>query len=287
MKINWSQAVAQLDRRGESFVIATLIVTRGSTPRNSGSKMVITKDAIYDTLGGGHLEHKIIQHANQMLVKNQPLQELKQFDLGIHLDQCCGGSTQVLFEAYEETRVNIMLFGAGHVGQALQPLLASLPCKIIWVDERAGLFPKQTLAPNIEKLVTHDPASQVEKMPANSFYIVLTHKHQLDFDLCGQIFARNDFSYLGLIGSQTKWRRFKRRFLRDGISQDQLDRVSCPIGLKQVEGKLPAEIAIAIAAQVVSQYNQLAKETERNCGQNSSHKKRQGVSAEMIKELLP
>ncbi|MDQ7048434.1 MAG: xanthine dehydrogenase accessory protein XdhC [Enterobacterales bacterium] len=279
MKISWSQALAKLDQAGEAFVIATLITTRGSTPRNSGSKMVIAKNAIYDTLGGGHLEYKIIKQANKMLLENKTQQDLKQFDLGIHLDQCCGGRTQVLFEAFEDSRVNIMIFGAGHVGQALQPLLASLPCRIRWVDSRNELLNGLPVTPNVEKLVSADPISQVEQMPSNSFYIVLTHKHQLDFELCTKILTRNDFSYLGLIGSHTKWRRFKKRLLRDGITQQQIDRVSCPIGLEKVVGKLPAEIAISIAAQVVSRYSELALPV--------TNKNQQRVKQNLIEELMP
>jgi len=258
MKISWSQAIHQLSEAGQGYVIATLISTRGSTPRNSGSKMVITKDAIYDTVGGGHLEHKIIQQANQLLLQNNTRQQIKQFDLGIHLDQCCGGSTHVLFESFQQEQVNIMLFGAGHVGQALIPLLASLPCHITWVDNRSSQFPASLEKfNNIDTLVSAQPAMEVVKMPSASFYIVLTHKHQLDFDICSQILLRDDAAYLGLIGSKTKWRRFSRRFLRDGFSQKQIDQINCPIGLADVKGKLPAEIAIAIAAQVIATYTAL------------------------------
>jgi len=258
MKISWSQAIHQLSEAGQGYVIATLISTRGSTPRNSGSKMVIAKDAIYDTVGGGHLEHKIIQQANQLLLQNNTRQQIKQFDLGIHLDQCCGGSTHVLFESFQQEQVNIMLFGAGHVGQALIPLLASLPCHITWVDNRSSQFPASLEKfNNIDTRVSAQPAMEVVKMPSASFYIVLTHKHQLDFDICSQILLRDDAAYLGLIGSKTKWRRFSRRFLRDGFSQKQIDQINCPIGLADVKGKLHAEIAIAIAAQVIATYTVL------------------------------
>jgi len=255
MKINWSEAVYKLSRQGQAYVIVTLIGAAGSTPRDSGSKMLVAKEGLFDTVGGGRLEYEIVEFANQLLLKDESCQRLKQFDLGIHLDQCCGGSTNVLFECFAQTRVNIILFGAGHVGRALLPILASLPCKVHWVDSRNSQFPEEVLNyPNVEKIVSSDPPLEVDKMPINSFYIVLTHKHQMDFDICAKIFDRSDFRYFGLIGSKTKWRRFQRRFLKKGITQGQLDQVSCPIGFSGVSGKLPAEIAVAIAAEVIAIY---------------------------------
>jgi len=279
MKTNWSEAAYQLSRQGQAYVIVTLIGVSGSTPRNSGSKMIIAKEALFDTVGGGRLEHEIVKFANNLLLAGDSCQHLKQFDLGIHMDQCCGGSTNVLFECFAQTRVNIMLFGAGHVGRALLPILATLPCKIVWVDSRGEQFPNDiSKYSNVEKIVSEKPQLEVEKMPIGSFYIVLTHKHQLDYDICCQIFERDDFSYFGLIGSKTKWRRFQRRFKQQGISLGQLDRVSCPIGSASVSGKLPAEIAVSIASELIAKYNRQKNEAKPT--------RVHGVSRKLMGELL-
>ena len=281
MKTSWSSAINELSQQGNAYVIVTLIGVSGSTPRNSGTKMVITKDGIYDTIGGGHLEHKIIKFANQLLMKGESCQHLEQIDLGIHLDQCCGGSTNVLFECFAETRVNIMLFGAGHVGKALLPVLSTLPCKIYWVDSRDDQFPNElTGYNNVEKVVSEDPQNEVVNMPENSYYIVMTHKHQMDFDICSKILSRNDFKYLGLIGSETKWRRFQRRFTQKGITKNQLEQINCPIGLSEVTGKLPAEIAISIVSEIITFYN-----SESNDNQSVKIGS-QGVDRKTIKQLI-
>ncbi len=279
MKSSWSKAIHEMSEKGQSYVIATLIGVSGSTPRNSGTKMVVTKNGIYDTIGGGHLEHKIVKFANKLLLEDECCQLLEHFDLGIHLDQCCGGGTNVLFECFAETRVKLILFGAGHVGKALLPILATLPCQISWVDSRNEQFPSDlSNDSNVTKIVSEYPQNEVANMPKNSYYIVMTHKHQLDFDICSEVMSRNDFSYLGLIGSETKWRRFQKRFTQKGITKHQLERVNCPIGLSEVSGKLPAEIAISIASEIIAFYNTDLTKCKQNKRESNNHQLNRNVS---------
>ena len=255
MKKDWITAAFELNRQGNAYVVATIIGITGSTPRNSGTKMVITNNEIFDTIGGGHLEHKVIKFANQLLIEGKTCQQLEHFQLGIHLDQCCGGSANVLFECFAENSINIMIFGAGNVAQALIPILASLPCQIKWVDNRKEQFARDCEEyKNVTKLVSSSPEKEVVNMPADSYYIVMTHKHQLDFDISKEIFMRDDFNYFGLIGSKTKRRRFEQRFIQHGVSKEKLKKMNCPIGISQVAGKLPMEIAVSVAGEIIGQY---------------------------------
>ena len=256
MKKDWITAAYELNRQGKAYVVATIIGITGSTPRNNGTKMVITQDEIFDTIGGGHLEHKVIKFANQLLIDDKDCQQLEHFQLGIHLDQCCGGSANVLFECFASNRVNIMLFGAGNVAQALIPMLAALPCQIKWVDNRQEQFgdlDKQYA--NVTRIVSPSPEQEVANMPANSYFLVMTHNHQLDFDISKKIFERNDFNYFGLIGSKTKRLRFEQRFIQHGIDKKLFEQLNCPMGLSQIPGKLPSEIAVSIAGEIISQYH--------------------------------
>jgi len=261
MKMDWITAAYELNRQGNAYVVATIIGISGSTPRNNGTKMVISQNEIFDTIGGGHLEHKVIKFANKLLIEGKTCQQLEHFQLGIHLDQCCGGSANVLFECFSANQVNIMLFGAGNVAQALIPILSSLPCQIKWVDNRKAQFGDACEQyKNVTKMVSQSPEDEVANMPKNSYYIVMTHKHQMDFDISKKIFERNDFKYFGLIGSKTKRRRFEQRFVQHGIDQQQLKRMICPIGMPQVSGKLPTEIAVSIAGEIISLYQQQAQQ---------------------------
>jgi xanthine dehydrogenase accessory factor len=259
--VHWSQAVHELASRGEAYVLVTLISVSGSTPRDSGTKMVITAEQTFATIGGGHLEYQCIAQAHELLIQQQNnksgLQKIVDFQLGAKLGQCCGGATKVLFESFVQSRVNIMLFGAGHVGQALIGILAGLPCKVTWVDSRESQLAISTDEyNNVTHLVSDSPADEVASMGANSYYIVMTHNHQLDFDICQKILQRQDFAYLGLIASNTKWRRFKQRFSHRDIDPAQVERMNCPIGVSQVPGKQPMEVAVSVAAEVIGLYQQ-------------------------------
>jgi xanthine dehydrogenase accessory factor len=88
-------------------------------------------------------------------------------------------------------------------------------------------------------------------MPPSSYYLVMTHSHPLDFDICDRILRRGDAAYCGLIGSLTKRRRFEKRFRQQGLPQGAVEQLVCPIGVTGISGKKPTEIAIAVAAEIL------------------------------------
>ncbi|CAN7575563.1 xanthine dehydrogenase accessory protein XdhC [Pseudomonas sp. TUM22785] len=252
--MSWISALAELQQRSEACVLVTIIEERGSTPRNSGSKMVVSDDRIYETIGGGHLEFKAMEIAREMLRTRTQDTRLERFSLGASLGQCCGGATVLLFEPMGQPQAHIALFGAGHVGRALVPLLASLPCKVRWIDSRENEFPAFIPA-GVEKVVNDEVVDEVERMPVGSYFIVMTHNHQLDLELTAEILKRNDFAYYGLIGSKTKRVKFEHRLRDRGFATETVQRMRCPMGIAEVKGKLPAEIAISIAGEIIATYN--------------------------------
>ncbi len=251
---DWITQLSQLQQRKESCVMLTLIEHHGSTPRNSGCKMLVTADNQYFTLGGGNLEFQATAIAREMIQQGAQESRVERFNLGARLGQCCGGVATVLLEPLCQQQPHVVVYGAGHVGRALVAILSTLPCRISWVDSRASEFPA-TVSPEINCLVDEDPEETVQQMPANSYFIVLTHDHQLDLALSEKILKRNDFSYFGLIGSETKRKRFDYRLAGKGISEESLARMRCPVGLPDVKGKLPAEIAVAIAGEFIAAYS--------------------------------
>lgn len=269
---NWISALADLQDRGEPCVLVTIIEELGSTPRNAGSKMVISVSQTFDTIGGGHLEYKAMEIARQMLASGQQSTHLERFSLGASLGQCCGGVTVLLFEPMGQVQAQIAVFGAGHVGRALVPLLASLPCKVRWIDSREAEFPEH-LPHGVRKIVSEEPLDEIDELPAGSYCIVMTHNHQLDLELSAAILKRNDFAYFGLIGSKTKRVKFEHRLRERGFDSSTLQRMRCPMGIGDVKGKLPVEIAISIAGEIIATYN-------ADFGQHTTR-------AEPIAKLLP
>lgn len=251
----WYEVIKQLESENQDYVLVTVLGTRGSTPRDCGTKMIVSRTKSYATIGGGHLEFKAIEQARKLL--NEPLsqQKFEHFPLGAKLGQCCGGQATILFESFIKTSIDIMLFGAGHVGKALVSILAGLPCRVHWVDSREHEFP-DNLASNISKIVSDSPSDEVKTMPENAYYVIMTHNHPLDFAISEAILKRNDAHYIGLIGSKTKWKRFQMRFEHRGYNSELYSSIRCPLGHSNVPGKLPCEVAVAVAGEIISLYHQ-------------------------------
>jgi xanthine dehydrogenase accessory factor len=112
MSSNWISALAQLEQDGTPAVMITVVDEKGSTPRNAGAKMVVSAQSQFDTIGGGHLEHKAIKICRQLLKENLSQPRLERFSLGASLGQCCGGATTLLFEPIGTNIIQIALFGA-------------------------------------------------------------------------------------------------------------------------------------------------------------------------------
>jgi xanthine dehydrogenase accessory factor len=146
--------------------------------------------------------------------------------------------------------LQVVLFGAGHVGRALAEVFGRLPMRVRWIDPRAEEFPAR-VAPNIDVRCTDVPEAEVRDAPADAVFLVLTHSHALDFDLVRAILERGDFRLCGLIGSQAKRASFEQRLRARGYGEQAIARLHSPIGVPGLPGKEPEVIAISIAAEVL------------------------------------
>ena len=161
-------------------------------------------------------------------------------------------------ERLDDERPAVWLYGAGHVGQALARILADLPLRLTWIDSRAELFP--ALEPEGVRIRRDtDSLATVSDAPAGACFLVMTHSHPLDFALCQAILERNDFDWVGLIGSESKAARFRSRLRRAGVPPEILGRLVCPIGVAGIESKWPAAIAVGVAAQVMQRISAAAR----------------------------
>jgi xanthine dehydrogenase accessory factor len=157
----------------------------------------------------------------------------------------------VLLERLDAADSPWFVFGAGHVGSALIPMLSGLPFTVAWIDSREGAFPA-TLPANVTARHSSSPVEEVDRAPAGAAFVVLTHSHPLDYEICRAVLLRGDFRFAGLIGSETKAARFAHRFAREGIAAEVYTRLQCPIGIAGIASKHPSAIAVAIAAQLLS-----------------------------------
>lgn len=214
--------------------------------------MVVRADTIEGTIGGGALEWEAMGIARAMLRDGRDMHR-QSFPLGPALGQCCGGAVTLSFEAADRLQPvetpTIWIWGAGHVGRALIHTMAPLPVSLTWVDDAAGRFP-QTIPETIHRLVAADMPRAMVHAPTDAHHLILTYSHEIDLALCHAALGHG-FATAGLIGSATKWARFRKRLEQLGHAPAQISRITCPIGDPTL-GKHPQAIAIGVAARLIN-----------------------------------
>lgn len=324
-------AIAARVQTHGTLVRVSVIRADGSTPRETGAAMLVTRASLAGTIGGGTLELEAIGLARALLRAGaQPLpwhREVRDFALGPSLGQCCGGATRLLLELWgpheaamlsalpdralvlrpvtagvapvllssrkdaaesvplpvlrvardvlsgarprqpelvrpakgapawfiepsARPRVPLYIYGAGHVGRAIVHVLQGLPFDVHWVDIAAERFPAH-MSEDIRMIPAADPANVAAIAPAGALHLVLTFSHALDLAIVHVLLRRNDAAFVGLIGSQTKSTRFRKRLRDAGIADAALARLTCPIGIGGLTGKEPPVIAVSVAAQLI------------------------------------
>ncbi len=165
-----------------------------------------------------------------------------------------------MIEPVHSPHRQLWIWGAGHVGRALVDVMAPLPdLAITWVDTAPDRFPG-TVPAGVAVVPAAKPAELVRHAPHDAEHLVLTYSHTLDLELCNRLLTHG-FHFAGLIGSATKWARFRSRLAALGHSPAQIGRITCPIGDPAL-GKHPQMIAIGVAAQILrpARQNDLKKD---------------------------
>jgi len=246
------------------MILADITATRGSTPRETGTFMLVSADDLWGTIGGGNLEFSAIDHARAILAGGAP-EGTVTTTLGPDSGQCCGGVVAVAFTRLddesrdalrlrhaEDQRRNpdVFVFGAGHVGRALAAALAPLPLRVVMVETRAAEL--ADLPSRVEARLAAVPESLVAEIRPGGAAIILTHDHALDFLIGAEALQRTDLAYVGMIGSKTKRGVFSHHLVRQGLSQSLIDRLVLPIGGSAVRDKRPEIIAALVTAEVLT-----------------------------------
>jgi xanthine dehydrogenase accessory factor len=155
-------------------------------------------------------------------------------------------------QSLHDPRLQLFLFGAGHVGRAVCGIATELPVCINAIDSRTEWLARLPTATNVHPQWEKTPESIINTMPMGAAALVMTFSHDLDYRLCLRLLARGDLAFIGLIGSHSKATSFRRRLKADGVTETVSEQLVSPIGRDGPPGKEPGVIALAALSEVMS-----------------------------------
>ncbi len=255
------EQLTALEREGTAFVFVILTESLGSTPQDTGAKMLVTAAGLYTgTVGGGKVEAKAIAVAQEMLADATGTPQFLNWALKTDVGMTCGGSVKLYFEPHAGGGAGaawpIWIFGAGHVVQALVPVLAPLDCQLTVVDPRREWLDRLPRARNVRYLEAAEPADLVPTMPDHAFLLCLTKGHASDRPVLQRALAERDFPFVGVIGSDSKAKVLQKELVVSGLPAKRAREFHCPVGLPFGNND-PREIALSIAAQLLAERDRL------------------------------
>lgn len=259
------EQLSSLQREGTAVVLVVLVDALGSTPQDSGAKMLVTPAGLLTgTVGGGKVEAKALEVACAMLAEGASVSRFATWSLRKDVGMTCGGTVRLYFEPHPAggpgSAWPIWIFGAGHVVQALVPVLAPLDCALTVVDPRREWLDRLPRARNCRYLQAEEPASLVPEMPAHAFLLCLTKGHASDRPVLQRALTEGNFPFVGVIGSAAKAKILRRELIAAGVSAKRAHQFHCPVGLP-FGSNHPHEIALSIAAQLVSERDRVKSQT--------------------------
>ena len=238
-----------------------ILDVKGSSPNNIDDIILISQDTIFGTIGGGNLEYLVIDEAKKLLnkkIKNKILS----IPLGPGIGQCCGGYVQIELSLHKNSKdalknesliknikPNLYIFGSGHIGQAIISKLENINFNTFIIDSREDYL-NMTNIKDINYLLSKKPWEIVSKLDDNSYFIVLTHSHDFDLKILNEVLKKNN-TFVGLIGSITKQKRFYKRLITNGHNKSIVEKIECPIGIDIGNSKDPNEIAFSIITRIL------------------------------------
>jgi xanthine dehydrogenase accessory factor len=253
------ESIANLRRRGEKAVLATIVSTRGSAPRKESAKMLVLADGkIIGTIGGGAIEYQAYQEALKLINGNES--KLAHYELtnadASKEGMTCGGIVDVFLEPIKPFP-SLIIFGGGHISFFLARIGKMVDFRVTIIDDRPE-FANPERFPEADETIAEDMASVMKRLEINgsSYIVIVTRGHMKDEQVL-EWAVTTPASYIGMIGSKRKIKTSFTYLLSKGITQEQLDKVHSPIGLA-IGAETPEEIAVAIMAEIIQVRHQMA-----------------------------
>ncbi|MBY0415347.1 MAG: xanthine dehydrogenase accessory protein XdhC [Bdellovibrionales bacterium] len=254
------ERIHDLQKAGRTFVVVTLVKTKGSAPQEVGAKILVDENGYIDgTVGGGKVEERVIAHAKGMIKLNDAF-DYADWNLQTDIKMTCGGVVSFFFERVQRKPTwEIAIFGAGHVSQEVVRTLLKLECSITCIDPREDWLNKLPDHHKLKKIHTDDMKDVVKTLRPGTFIASMTMGHAFDLPVLLEAMKSEDFPYLGVIGSDSKSSVLRSDLKKNGADESKIQKLHCPIG-EPIGNNTPAEIAISIVAQLIKERDHLLVE---------------------------
>jgi len=244
-KDSWVEKVSKFYKESTDFILATSI-KNSSNSKLDKKKFVYTHNSFYSSSDDKKLSSFVENHASKLLQNSQSPTIVEYVDgTGLKSDIC-------LEKVASSELLPVAIFGAGHISRALMPILINLPIKLFWIDDRQEQFDKYQGDTSQIKIICDDFVESISELPDYMYCLVITYSHKIDFEICEKMIIQNNFSYLGMIGSSIKGKKFRDRFIQKSYPEEVVNKFNCPIGEKQKFLKSPTAIAVTIAMDLIN-----------------------------------
>jgi len=250
----------QLQDKNVPTALVTVIETKGSTPRETGAKMIVCGDGkVFGTIGGSAVEAMVIEEARECLKNNETkkvwhdLDDQEKADTGM----ICGGEMEFFIEPVKMSP-HLYIFGGGHVAIPLARLAAMVGFSYTIIEDRPE-FATTERFPDSKGIIlaTSDEIDQkIEILPAD-YIAIVTRSHELDYQALKKV-LKHEAKYVGLIASKVKKKQVVGQLKEEGFEESDIERIHSPIGL-DIAAQTPEEIAVSIVAELIQVKNSSGK----------------------------
>jgi xanthine dehydrogenase accessory factor len=246
------EEIVKFKADGRSAAVATIIGTEGSTPRETGSKMLVREDGtIFGTIGGGCLEGQVIEEAIKVIREEKP--RTFHYDLtgkeAAGLGMICGGVLDIYIEPIISNPA-VFIFGGGHISLFVSKISAMVGFQVTVIDDRAQFASKERF-PEAEQVIAEEFSLAFPQLKVNrsSYLVIVTRGHAYDQEVL-EWALNTEAGYIGMIGSKKKIQALYNNLEDKGIAREKLQRVHAPIGV-DIGALTPEEIAVSIVGQMI------------------------------------
>lgn len=256
MRLSFVEKLSEALRRGEPFAMVTLAEVVGSAPQEPGARLLLLPDgSLHGTVGGGALEHHLIEQARQSLADGRS--RCLRIDLARDVGMVCGGSVTAFVEPFARAS-RAVIFGAGHVCRAVAPLLVTLGFGLTVVDDRPEWASAEGFPEGTEVIARPylEVAQEMSRWPG-AYVLVMTRGHSFDYELL-RLLLPLELPYLGVMASRNKAAEFRRRLMEGGLDPATASHLRMPLGLA-IGSQSPEEIAVSVAGELI----QVRRELQR------------------------